>query len=469
MSDAYPEGFHDWPLDRRNAFFADAARAYGKGSRTSREPKLLVVRPLPKSEDEYGEQAPPAPFDDEGARLEDINAGMAHSVGAERGGKPAPIKFTPTPFKWRDPSTFPRRQFVYGRHYARQFLSVTAAQTKVGKSSLGLVEAVAMAAGRNLLGVDPVRPMRVWYWNGEDPQEELERRVLAICLHYDIDRREVEKNLFLDSGRDTEIIVATQTKTGAVIATPVEDALTAALIDGKFDVFILDPAVSIHRVSENDNMTIDAVAKTFGRIAGRANVAIEAIHHTRKLGGAAATIEDSRGASAWTSAARDVRVLNRMTKDEGAKAGIEDGKERLYFRADTDGNLAPSSATEWFHLASQGLGNGSGGPVDDQDYVGVVTPWKWPDAFEGVSVTDLRKVQAAIAAGRWRESSQAKDWAGIAVARVLEPRPTNKAHRAKIVGLLKTWIANGMFVVVEGVDDKRKKRSFIEVGKPAND
>ena len=91
-----------------------------------------------------------------------------------------PIKFTPTPFKWRDPSIFPRRQFVYGRHYARQFLSVTAAQTKVGKSSLGLVEGVAMATGQNLLGVEPVRPMRVWYWNGEDPQEELERRVLAI-------------------------------------------------------------------------------------------------------------------------------------------------------------------------------------------------------------------------------------------------------------------------------------------------
>ena len=132
------------------------------------------------------------------------------------------IKFTPTPFTWRDPATFPRRQFVYGRHYARQYLGVTAAQTKVGKSSLDLVEAVAMASGRNLLGVEPVRPMRVWYWNGEDPQEELERRVLAICLHYGIDHREVEKSLFLDSGRDTEIIVATQTKTGAVIATPVE-------------------------------------------------------------------------------------------------------------------------------------------------------------------------------------------------------------------------------------------------------
>ena len=379
------------------------------------------------------------------------------------------MRFTPTPFTWRDPSTFPRRQFVYGRHYARQFLSVTAAQTKVGKSSLCLVEAVAMASGHNLLGLHPTRPMLVWYWNGEDPQEELERRVLAICLHYGIDRGEVEKNLFLDSGRDTEIIVATQTKTGAVIATPVEHGLTAALIDGKFDVFILDPAVSIHRVSENDNMAIDAVAKAFGRIAGKANVAIEAVHHTRKLGGQEATIQDSRGASAWTSAARDVRILNRMSKDEGAKAGVEDGKERLYFRADADGNLSPASATEWFNLASIGLGNGSGGPVDDQDYVGVATRWAWPDAFENVTVADLRAVQGAIAAGRWRESSQAKDWAGYAVAAVLKLDAANRSHKAKIASLLKTWIKTGMLVVVEGVDAKREKRSFIEVGEPAND
>jgi AAA domain len=264
-----------------------------------------------------------------------------------------------------------------------------------------------MASGRNLLGVEPVRPMRAWYWNGEDPQEELERRVLAICLLYGIDRVELEKNLFLDSGRDTEIIIATQTRTaGTVIAIPVEDALTAALIDGTFDALILDPAVSIHRVSENDNVAIDAVFKTLGRIAGKADIAVEAVHHTRKLGGAAATIEDARGASAQTAAARNVQILNRMTKDEAARAGIEDGEERFYFRSDSDGNLSPPSATEWFHLKSVGLGNGSGGLVDDQDYVGVVIPWKWPNAFEGVTVTDLRRRRPRLppaAGGRARK------------------------------------------------------------------
>jgi hypothetical protein len=57
--------------------------------------------------------------------------------------------------------------------------------------------------------------------------------------------------------------------------------------------------------------------------------------------------------------------------------------------------------------------------------------------FDGVTVSDLRKAQAVIATGRWRESSQAKDWAGHAVADVLRLDATNKAHRAKIAAPLK--------------------------------
>ena len=197
------------------------------------------------------------------------------------------IMFRPTPFKWRKPSTFPRRQFLYGSHYIRKYLSVTTAMTKVGKSSLDLVEAIAMATGRNLLGVEPSGPLRVWYWNGDDPLEEIERRVMATCIRYEIGRSEIDRaNLFLDSGRDTEIIIATQTRTGTAIATPVEHALINALRAGRFDVLILDPAISTHRVSENDNGAIDAVAKTFGRIAEEADVAVEMASHTRKLGGA---------------------------------------------------------------------------------------------------------------------------------------------------------------------------------------
>src|SRR5271163_1066245 len=82
-----------------------------------------------------------------------------------------------------------------------------------------------------------------------------------------------------------------------------------------------------------------------------------------------------------------------------------------------------------------------------------------------VAASDLRAVQRAIASGRWRENSQAKQWAGHAVAAVM--KLDVETHKAKIVALLKTWIGDGALVVVKGEDEQRKKRSFVEVGSVA--
>ena len=179
---------------------------------------------------------------------------------------PAPLpQFIPMPFKHRDLATFPRRQFVYGRHLARGYVSATIAASGIGKSSLSIAECVAMTPGENLLGIQPAKALKVWYWNGEDPAEEILRRIEATCLHFGVDPELVEGRLFVDSGRDSEIIVANQARSGFVIATPGVDALTEALKNDAFDVLIIDPFVSAHRVGENDNMAIDAVAKSFGQ------------------------------------------------------------------------------------------------------------------------------------------------------------------------------------------------------------
>jgi hypothetical protein len=47
--------------------------------------------------------------------------------------------------------------------------------------------------------------------------------------------------------------------------------------------------------------------------------------------------------------------------------------------------------------------------------------------------------------------------------------PANRAHKAKINTLLKTWIASGALVVVEGRDARHEVRSFIELGTAADD
>jgi hypothetical protein len=50
-----------------------------------------------------------------------------------------------TPFRWRDPDKIPARKWLYGRHYARQFLTCTIASSGMGKTSLAIGEALSMA------------------------------------------------------------------------------------------------------------------------------------------------------------------------------------------------------------------------------------------------------------------------------------------------------------------------------------
>lgn len=418
---------------------------------------------------------PPQPLDEFGAETRQIIGSALFSGEHEEPRaepldpswweQPAQLKLIEAkPFVWRDPKTFPRRQWLYGRHLIRKFLSCTIAPGGVGKTNLVLVEAVAMASGRPLLGM-PVRggPHRVWVINLEDPLEELERRVVAICIHFGIDPSEIEGRLLLNSGRDTNVVVATTTKGGTQIAEPVVAALRAEIIGKAIDVVMIDPLVKAHRVPENDNGAIDAVCTVFADIADEADCAFDLVHHVRKSNGAEVTVEDSRGASALMSASRSMRTLNRMTKEEAEKAGVDD--LRSYFRAD-DGkaNLAPLERAQWFRLASVSLGNGEDGPFDNSDHVGVAESWTWPDALDGVTVADLLAAQQAVAKGRWRENVQATDWVGIPIAEALKLVLTDKADKAKVARLLKTWTANGMFVVVTGDDEKRRPRSFVEVG-----
>jgi hypothetical protein len=304
---------------------------------------------------------------------------------------PAPARkpIKATPWVYVDPSKIPPREWLYGYHLIRKFVSATVANGGAGKSSLKLVEAVAMATGCLLLGVKPVQRCRVWVINLEDPREEMDRRIGAIMLHFGIQPEELEGWLFVDSGRDTPVVIAEETREGFKINKPVVDEILATAIENQIDVIDVDPFVSCHEVSENDNMAIDRVTKLWGFIAEKCNVAIGLVHHLRKTNGAEATVEDSRGGSAIVGAVRDARVLNLMNAAEAKRCGVMEPWR--YFRTGsgvTNGgkaNLAPPSAAQWFRMVTVDIGNATpaeefGGVDRPSDKVGVVTQWTWPEA-----------------------------------------------------------------------------------------
>ncbi len=365
-----------------------------------------------------------------------------------------------TPYAWVEPGKIPPRRFVYGRHYIRQFLSTDISPGGIGKSSLAIADAVAMAAHKDLLGVLPTERIKVAYWNGEDPMEELQRRVQAVALHYGVEPDEIEGRLFVDSGRLLPLILAREGRNGVILDQAVISAIISSLKANAIDVLIVDPFIASHRVGENDNNAIELVAKAWSHIADVTNCAVNLVHHSRKLNGEEVTVESGRGASALLAACRSARTLNQMTKDEAAQLNVEN--HRLYFRVD-DGksNLQPpAEGAIWHQLVNVDLPNGPMGTVGDK--VGVVTRWQKPDVVGGMSSRDLLAVQNAVAAGKWRDNSQARDWVGKAVAQALGYALPEEAGKVKM--LVKTWLKSGALTTVSGLDEQRRQRDYIEVG-----
>lgn len=366
-------------------------------------------------------------------------------------------------FIWIDPAKFPRRRFLYGTSYIRKFLSVDVAPGGVGKSSLALVELLAIASGKDLLGITPTETGCVWYHNGEDPLEEVDRRIIGAALHFEIEPAVLETRLFRSSGRDTHLVIAEQQREGAVILKPNVQAVIDTIRQHGILVARFDPFVSTHMVTENDNNAIAAVAREWAQIADITGASIALTHHSRKSNGNQTTIEDARGAVALIDASRSVRALNSMSEDEAKKAGVT--TRRAYFRVD-QGKVSmgpPADKAEWYHIASVQLPNGDA--FEQGDSVGVVEPWEWPDPFDGISSDDAVRVQQAVSqGGPWREDVRAAAWVGHRVATVLGLDSKTPVEREKVKGLIRTWVKNGVLETHDGYDEKSNPRTFVRVG-----
>ena len=382
---------------------------------------------------------------------------------------PPPPNLTGTPYDFPDLAALPPREFLYGTHYLRRYVSATIAPTKVGKSSLGVVEALAMCSGKALLGIRPTGLWKVRIWNGEDPREELVRRIGAAMAFHGLTREDVGDRLIVDSGRDMPICTAKMVSGTTTVAAPVMGALEAALRAQRVDVLIIDPFVKSHGVSENDNVAIDAVARQWNELAGRCGVAIDLVHHSRKMNGGEASIEDARGASALVSAARSARVLARMTKPESRR--LPDPKQyRRFFRfAEASSNMAiPAGEDEaWMELTSVDLHNAvfadDGALKWPSDQVGVVkiaTAVKAPTEVDfGEEYAEAEQTAlAGLASGQWKADIQARSaWAGVVVAQAYGLDLDDLEQKARVKAILKNLVDNKKVIVELRRDPEARK------------
>lgn len=362
-----------------------------------------------------------------------------------------------TPFGWPAPVTIPKRRWLFGYWLLRGEVAALIAPGGIGKSTLTSAIALSITSGQEFLN-KPVHEgaCSVWLWNLEDDRDELSRQITACSLQHGVSATDCGNRLYVDSGLDKRLCTATEDANGLKIFEPVYAELKAEIGWRGIDVLIVDPFVSSHDVPENDNGKIDKVAKRWKRLASETGISIILVHHTKKMAGREVRAEDSRGAVSLINVARSTLVLNQMTNEEAKRFGITDKSEqRRMVRVDDDKpNRAPPESAWWFRKASVDLGNG--------DSVGAAAPWTPPDPFEGLSTRDLYNVQVAIDAGEFADSVQAKDWAGHAVADVLNLDPED--DKTRIQSLLKTWKDNRVLEVEKRRTSKGRDKPFLIVG-----
>jgi hypothetical protein len=379
------------------------------------------------------------------------------------------IAFEPTPHSFPARSSIPTRPFIYGTHYIRKYVGATVAPGGVGKSSLVLVEAASLATGRALIGYKSQQPRRVWHIS-EDDLDEVSRRIAGICKHYELEKDDFGGRLFVDSFRHIDLVLIEQDRGGIHVLMPRVQALITALKTLGIDVLQIDPFVKSHRLPENDNGAMDRAFAMWAHVAEQANCAIELIIHTRKATpGGTRSIEDARGGYAQIAATRDARLLVRMDAEEATKLGIAEGEIYKYVRiGDTKSNMSPpADKAQWYKLESVSLDNPAQEADADNpwpDNVQVVTLFKAPQLFDGVSMRVLDKAMRAIEAGQWRESYHSPDWVGHAIGAAIDVDSNAPEGRARIRQIINEWLKSGAIERHQRRDGNRKEVTFIRLG-----
>jgi len=279
-----------------------------------------------------------------------------------------------TVLRVRDTATLEPRDWLYRRFLIRGFISGSFGAGGHGKSILTMKDVVSMAVGFDLDNRQPFKrgPLRVWYINVEDPEEEVERRFQAILKRYEVTDEELGRRLFYDADREGRYLMVRRFEHEVLVDDVVVAAFETFVRENRIDSWHVDPFVHVHEVSENDNVDMAHVVGQLRGIADRTGSSGHIIHHVRKGIEGEIDAESGRGAGAIKDACRAVRLIVPMSADDAKGFGIDDDERRFYGFANPTGkpNLQPPRyQRDWFRMVSVPLGNAR--ELLDEDEIGV--------------------------------------------------------------------------------------------------
>ncbi|HEY5793424.1 MAG TPA: bifunctional DNA primase/polymerase [Bosea sp. (in: a-proteobacteria)] len=287
----------------------------------------------------------------------------------------------PTPLEDFDPHAIPPREWIVPALLARTFVTALISPGGTGKTQFAASIGLALSAGRSdILGFDVPKRAKVWYWNQEDDQDELRRRIGAVREHHGISTADTlidgDPGFFYDSGVERPLIMAKRKPDGSLATTANVPKIIEQIKRNQIDVFIADPFIEFHEGEENNNAEMAATWRIFRRIAVETRCAVFVSAHTKKPPDADAesfigSMDSLRGASAQGPVVRLAYTLFTMTNKNAKLYGVPENQRHLYARLDrAKGNIfIDNGEPRWFRRESVHLG-----PPDAGESLGVLLP-----------------------------------------------------------------------------------------------
>lgn len=320
----------------------------------------------------------------------------------------------PTPLEDFDPHAIPPREWIVPALLARTFVTALISPGGTGKTQFAASIGLALSAGRSdILGFDVPKRAKVWYWNQEDDQDELRRRIGAVREHFGINTADTlidgEPGFFYDSGVERPLIMAKRKPDGSLATTVNVAKIIEQIKRNQIDVFIADPFIEFHEGEENNNAEMAATWRIFRRIAVETRCAVFVSAHTKKPPDADAesfigSMDSLRGASAQGPVVRLAYTLFTMTNKNAKLYGVPDNQRHLYARLDrAKGNIfIDNGEPRWFRRESVHLG-----PADAGESLGVLLPAELQKGGAGGETDPLYIIAQALddnadfTDGRW--------------------------------------------------------------------
>lgn len=232
---------------------------------------------------------------------------------------------------WSDPS--PPPAFIWGQYLPRGTTTLFGAHGGTGKSTIGLMLAVATAAGLPLLGVETVAAPAVFV-SLEDGAGIVRHRLGAICRWLNVEPSRLAGRLFIVDGTENPELYQADNRGTAGEESRAHAELLALVQSTGAGLVLIDNASDAYGGDEIVRRQVRGFIRSLNQIAKRGDAAVVLLAHVDKTTSRNNKADNGEGYSGSTAWHNSVRSRLFLSRDESGLLKLEHQKSNLSKKQD---------------------------------------------------------------------------------------------------------------------------------------